>query len=1238
MEKFSKFIVKNKIIILMVGVLLLIPAVIGIIKTNINYDILVYLPDDIETMKGQKILTDDFSLGSFAVSIIDDMDAKEVIDYENKLKQIDGVNRVVSLYDVIGTEIPIEMLPSEVREKVAIGDSSLMLTTFSNSISNNKTLEAIKEIRNISGSKVKVGGMSAMVLDTKELSDKEITTYAVIATICCLIVLSVALDSYLVPVILLANIGIAILYNMGSNIILGDISYITKALSSILQLGVTIDFSIFLYHQYQYEKTRRETNEEAMSFSIRKTLSSIIGSSTTTMAGFLALCAMQLTLGKDIGIVMAKGVLIGVLTVITIFPSLILFFDKVITKTSHKPLIPSFNKLNNFIIKRYKWIFIIFILLIVPAWWGNKKVEVYYNLDKTLPSTLSSSIANSELEEKYNLVSPMIILSSKDLSKNETNEMINKINELKNISFVLSPTELSNLNIPTELINKELSKTFETDKYNLIVVDSNYQKATEELNNQIDDINKIVKSYSKKNIVAGEGALTKDLVEISNTDFKNVNYFSIIVIFIIIFFVLKSFSLPIILILTIEFAIFLNMGISYYSGITIPFISSIVIGTIQLGATIDYAILMTNKYIHKRSQDKDKYEAIQYSLNNSASSIFISGMCFFAATFGVGVYSKLELVSSLCNLIARGAVISMIIVIFVLPSLLLLFDSIIIKTTKSFKKGKIKMKKFSTLCLILTMLFIPSTVLALTKEETVYVEMDSKGSIKNQIVSEHIINEKNENILKDFSNLTEIINTNGKETYQLDGNSLTWNANGKDIYYKGLTNKKLPISLKINYYLDDELIEDISSINNKSGHIKIKIEYKNEDKHGNLYTPFTVLLATSLNNETNRNIKAINGSVVSNGTLSIIAGIAMPGLSDSLNIDQLSTLNNITIEYDTTNFNSIEIYNLITPKFIDISELSTNLNSLYNQMNQFKSASNQLKEGSKTLYNGLNTLNSNYKDFNNGIKKLNSGTKLLYSNYSKIDDGINEINNMVEKLTPLIDNLQEINSSIQKLNDYVQNIDDNNLNNELDILKSAIEKYETNLKNSINNIITNVCDINNEQYNEKTCTDIKEVLTIINQNELTNKTFNNLKEKINNISSEDIKNNINSIALKSEDITNKIYTAKDNINLLKNGSKLFNTNLGYVSNSINTLSKYSNQIYNGTTELTKGSKQLSEGIAKFDEEGINKIYNLVNNTLKHRVDNVNKLNDLSKNYTSLTDTNKNTNSNTKFIIKIDKNA
>ena len=686
MHKIAEKICKHRKLILIIALLLLIPSIIGMKATRINYDILVYLPEDIETIKGEDILSEDFDMGGFSVVLLEDMSTKDIVKLEEKIRKIDNVEKVVSIADVLGSNIPVEMLPDDIKDKVYKDNETLMLVTFKEQISSDATMNSVEELRKITDEHCKISGMTATVLDTRNLSDSEVVIYVIIAVILCLIVLELALDSYVAPVLLLLNIGIAILYNMGTNIFMGQISYITKAISAVLQLGVTMDFAIFLYHSYMQEKEKIKDNNEAMANAISKTFVSVLGSSLTTIAGFLALCSMNLTLGKDIGIVMAKGVLLGVISVVTILPAMILELNNLIEKTKHKEILPKFTKVKNFVMKHYKAIGVAFLIILPVAFYGYQNTKIYYNLDKSLPTTLDSVVANTELKDKFDMTSMELLLVNKDMPDYEVNKMVEEIEKVEGIEWTLDYSKIGSIGVPKEALPDDIVSIFQSDKYQMILINSKYEMATDELNAQVETINQIIKKYDENAILAGEGPLMKDLVEISNHDFNSVNTVSIAIIFVIMIVVLKSISLPVILIAVIEFAIFINMGIPYYTNTVLPFIASIVIGTIQLGATIDYAILITTKYITARKEGKDKKEAIDGALGTSIGSIIVSGLCFFGATFGVGAYSKIEMIGSLCTLMSRGAIVSMVCVIAVLPSFLMIFDKLICKTTIGMRK------------------------------------------------------------------------------------------------------------------------------------------------------------------------------------------------------------------------------------------------------------------------------------------------------------------------------------------------------------------------------------------------------------------------------------------------------------------------------------------------------------------------------------------------------------------------
>ena len=686
MQKISSFIVKHNKLILILAVILLIPSIIGYKATRINYDILTYLPDTIKTVQGEDVLSKDFKTGAYSIVVLDNMPTKDILKLEDIVKQeIDNVEVCASIADVVGEEIPIEMLPDEIKNKVYKDGSTLMMVTFKDAISSDETMQSIEKLREITDERCKISGMSATLLDTRSLSESEILIYVVIAVALCLVILQLALDSFVAPVLLLLNIGFAILYNMGTNIFLGQISYITRAISAVLQLGVTMDFAIFLYHSFVAEKEHTKNINEAMSIAISKTMTSVIGSSLTTIAGFLALCSMDLTLGKDIGIVMAKGVLFGLVCVITVLPALILTFNKAIEKTKHKEVLPKFKTITKFVTKHYIILAVAFFVILPFAYYGYKNTEVYYKLDASLPESLASVSANKEVKEKFKIVSPEILLVDSNLSDDKINKMLDEIDNIDGIDWSLSLSKLSKAGIPTEMLPDDLTKKIKNEKYQLVVINSKYEMATNELNKQIEEVNKVIEKYDKNAILAGEGPLMNDLVEVSDHDFNSVNTVSIAIIFVIMVFVLKSISLSVILICIIEFAIFINMGIPFYTHTTLPFVASIVIGTIQLGATIDYAILITTKYIEMRKQGKNKHESIEHAVGTSVNSIFVSGLCFFGATFGVGVYSNIEMIGSLCTLMARGAIVSTITVVLMLAAFLMIFDKVICKTTIGMK-------------------------------------------------------------------------------------------------------------------------------------------------------------------------------------------------------------------------------------------------------------------------------------------------------------------------------------------------------------------------------------------------------------------------------------------------------------------------------------------------------------------------------------------------------------------------
>ena len=688
MLKFGEFITKHKKIIVILAFLLLIPAIMGLLATRVNYDILVYLPSDIETIQGENLLSEDFNMGGFSVVLVDGMKPKQLAKLEKDIEGVGNVEKVLGITDVFGESYPTEMIPDDIKEAVYKGDTTAILVTYKDKISDDETTKTVRELRKIVGKDCKISGMTATMIDTEDLSESEVAIYVIIAVVLVTIVLQLSLDSFAAPIFMLLNIGMCVVYNMGTNVLQGQISYITQSISAVLQLGVTMDFSIFLYHSFLHQKETGKSSDEAMAHAIAETFTSVAGSSLTTIAGFLALCSMNLTLGRDIGIVMAKGVLFGVIGVVTILPAFILCFEKIIEKTKHKNIFPKFEKLKNFSIKNYKLTLVAFILILPIAYYGYKNTGIYYNLDKSLPETLESVQANKELAEKFNMTSMEMLLIDKDISDAKLNDMLEKIDEIDGIAWTLSYSKITKGTIPLEMMPDKIKDMLVSDKYQLVLINSEYEMATDELNEQIGKVNEIVKATDKNAILAGEGPLMNDLVEVADHDFKSVNIVSIVIILILMIFVLKSGSLPIILTIVIEFAIFINMGIPYYTHTTLPFVASIVIGTIQLGATIDYAILITTKYKENRLNGMNKKDSIDKALSSSIQSIIVSGLSFFAATIGVAIYSKIELIGSLCTLMSRGAIISMIVVITVLPAFLMVLDKLVLKTTMKMKDIK----------------------------------------------------------------------------------------------------------------------------------------------------------------------------------------------------------------------------------------------------------------------------------------------------------------------------------------------------------------------------------------------------------------------------------------------------------------------------------------------------------------------------------------------------------------------
>lgn len=1247
MQKISDLICKHKTLIIMLTLILLIPALIGIATTKINYDILVYLPSDIKTIDGQNILTEDFNMGAFSVSIIENMPAKDILKLEEQIKKVAGVEKVLTIYDLAGSTIPLEMLPDDLISKVKNDDADLMIITFTNSTSDETTLNAIESIKDLTKEHCKIGGMSAMVLDTMNLSESEITIYIIIAVILCLIILEFSLDSYIVPFILLLNIGIAILFNLGTNLFLGEISYITKALVAVLQLGVTTDFSIFLYHSYEHKKDKYKTKEEAMSKAICETFTSVFGSSLTTIAGFLVLCTMSLTLGRDLGLVMAKGVFLGVLCVLTIFPSMLLICDKLIEKTKHKIILPKFTHLNNFIVKHHKKIFLIFLILLIPAYLANRKVEVYYKLDESLPKNLDSIIANNELKTKFNIVSPEIIILDKNLKPNTINEMISEIENIEGIDFILSFSKLSSIGLNEEMLSEEVLSIFQNDKYQMLLLNSTYDIATNELNNQVTEIEKIITKYDENAILAGEGPLMKDLVTISDNDFKNVNYSSIICIMLIMLIVLKSLSLPILLICIIEFAIFINMSIPYFSSITLPFVAPIVLGTIELGATIDYAILMTTTYLENRKKGNTKQQSITLTLNSCVHSILVSGLCFFSATFGVGIISKIEMISSLCTLISRGAIISMLVVILVLPSVLLIFDKLICKTTKLEKKEKKimtkKINKAGSLLMLTTIMYsiclVP--VNALTKEETVYTKLNYDGSPSTTIAQEHLINNENLNELSDLTNLTDILNINGNETFTQNEKNILWNSAGQDIFYQGTTSKEVPISLNIKYYLNDTE-HNLEDMIGKSGKVTIKLQYTNNDIHtvnvnGNktsMSTPFVILTGTMLDLSHNKNVTITNGKVINNGTKSILVGMTAPGLKESLNTSSIKTMDTITINFDTTKFELPSIYSLVTPKVLESSDLKIfdKLNPLYSNMTTLKKSIDEIEKGAKTLSTGLTTIDSAALQISDNLKIIKEKMGELETGAIAVDEGLKamlaELKKTENSLTSGPGGASTIKTMISANKEAITNLA--NANKKLESIYGKDNLTGSNIPTPpATGTLPETNDTEN-QTPETPTTPTPDALSSVKATYQSNQKLIYLLGKNNEV----LNGILSTIGNISSDVSSVTTTIEKYLTEIEAGANSVATGTTALKQGVELLSSKMSELSVGTSKLNTGATTLLNGITKFNKEGITKLNSTVNNELKSSENKIKALVKLGEEYDTFTLKSDEVSGTTKFIMVV----
>lgn len=690
--KFSRAVVKHRVLILLVTVVLMIPSVIGIALTRVNYDMLTYLPEDMETVVGQEELLQDFNKGAFTFLVVEDMPEKDVAALKSQVEKIDHVDTVLWYDSLADLSIPMELLPDKIYKEFNTDHSTLMAIFFDTSTSSDETMQSVEEIRSVAGSQCFVSGLTALVVDLKNLCEQEEPIYVALAVLLACAAMMLFLDGWLVPFVFLLSIGAMIVLNLGTNFFLGEVSYITKALSAVLQLAVTMDYSIFLWHSYNEQREKYSDHQEAMAVAIRETLTSVLGSSITTIAGFVALCFMSFTLGRDLGLVMAKGVLLGVIGCVTVLPSLILVFDKLLQKTRHRPLIPDMGRFSKGVIKIFPAFLILFVILITPAYYGYQQAnqEVYYDMAQSLPKDMNYIISNTKLSEEFDIASTHMVLVDANLPSKSVHQMMDDMEEVDGVKYVLGLESVVGSRVPREVLPDSIRKLLVSDKWELLLINSEYKVASDQVNHQINQLNAVLKQYDPNGMLIGEAPCMKDMIETTDRDFKVVNVISIVAIFLIILLVEKSISLPVILIAVIELGIFINLGLPHYLGQSMAFITPICISTIQLGATVDYAILMTTRYKAERMGGADKKTAVWTALRTSISSIIVSGMGLFAATFGVALYSDIEIISSMCMLMARGAVISMLLVIFVLPAMFMLADPVICKTTLGMTKIKLR--------------------------------------------------------------------------------------------------------------------------------------------------------------------------------------------------------------------------------------------------------------------------------------------------------------------------------------------------------------------------------------------------------------------------------------------------------------------------------------------------------------------------------------------------------------------
>lgn len=963
MYKFGKFISKHHVIVLIVSILLIIPAVFGMVNTRVNYDMLSYLPDDLDTVKGQDILLNEFGKGAFSYVIVENMEDNEVAKLREQIIKVNHVSDAIWYDSIASIDIPKEVLPDKIYDAFNSENSTIIAVFFDSSSSSEETIEAVEQIRKITDKKVFISGISALVVDLKNLCEKEEPIYVAIAVACALLAMMIFSDCWITPILFLINIAMAILYNMGTNFVFGSISYITKALVAVLQLAVTMDYSIFLWHSYQDMKKQHDDNVEAMAYAIKETFISIASSSLTTIAGFLALCFMSYKIGKDLGIVMAKGVVFGLISCVTILPSLILIFDKLISKTMHKSLIPNMNKFSGFITKNYLAFVIIAICLFIPSTIGYAKKPIYYDFTKILETEdgeginqddILSIVADMKLKEEYGVSSTHMILCDAKMNATKATTMLSELEKVNGVKLVLGYNSLVSDTIPEEIIPDRLTSILKSNNWQLILVNSEYTASTTDCNNQLENLNKIIKNYDDNAMLIGEAACTKDLISITDVDFKVVSLVSIAFIFVIILFTFKSITLPVILVAIIEFAIFLNLGLTFYTKTDMAFIIPVCISTIQLGSSVDYAILLTSKYKKERLNNEDRKEAVKDALASSSSSIITSAFGMFFVTIGVAIYSEINVISTMCNLLARGAIFSMLAVLIVLPGLLIIFDKVICKTS-----------------------------------------LDNLKLIK------------------------------GDATFTKDLNNVTWNANKEDIYYTGETDKEIPVNISIKYYLNENEVT-YEQLQGKSGKVTIRFDYtcnqseivkiNNEDK--TIYVPYLIISGVAFNNAKTANITSQNGKVIDDGKNSFVVGCAIPGLKEDLEIEDLNIPTYFEISMDAVDFNMDTTFSVATNQFMN----GINSNDIKDEKQTTKVNTLCLMFAKEELLPTVNEVVKSldeYNDYYKGVIDYTSGV-------DQMDQEI-KAGNLEDKLQELLDGSKKLNDGTIKLNTELQEFYENTL-------------------------------------------------------------------------------------------------------------------------------------------------------------------------------------------------------------------